>query len=146
MYPTTKTLLKTSRRAQACIGKIVQKHGVSIAEHPFVMTIKFNDGLTQDELSDMIGVDRALTTRVVQSLEKKGLVRKEPDVKDKRFNHIYATDLLHQLADKIVPELLSFNDAAMDGISDEEIKQMIDTMQRLGKNISNYIKVLDLKK
>jgi len=145
MYPTTKTLLKTSRRAQACIGRIVQKHGITVAEHPFVMTISFNDGLTQDELSDMVGVDRALTTRVVQSLEKKGLVRKEPDAKDKRYNHVYATDSLHQLTDKIVPELLAFNEAAMDGISEEEISQMIDTMQRLENNISNYIKDLDSK-
>jgi len=110
------------------------------------MTIKFNDGLTQDELSDMVGVDRALTTRTVQSLEKKGLVRKEPDAKDKRYNHVYGTDSLHQLTDKIVPELLAFNEAAMDGISEEEISQMIDTMQRLENNISNYIKVLDSKK
>ena len=146
MYPTIKTLLKTSKRAQACIGRIVQKYSVSIAEHPFVMTIKFNDGLTQDQLSDMVGVDRALTTRAVQSLEKKGLVRKVPDAKDKRYNHVYATDLLHQLTDKIVPELLAFNDAAMEGISEKEIRQMIDTMQRLENNISNYIKVLDLKK
>mgnify|MGYP003302382747 CR=1 FL=1 len=146
MYPTTKTLLKTSRRAQACIGRIVQKQGISIAEHPFVMTIKFNDGLTQDELSYMVGVDRALTTRTVQSLEKKGLVRKEPDSKDKRYNHVYATDSLHQLTDKIVPELLAFNEAAMDGISEEEISKMIDTMQRFENNISNYIKDLDSKK
>ena len=146
MYPTTKTLLKTSRSAQACIGKIVQKYGITVAEHPFVMTIKFNDGLTQDQLSDMVGVDRALTTRAVQSLEKKGLVRKVPDAKDKRYNHVYATDLLHQLTDKIVPELLAFNDAAMEGLSEKEIRQMIDTMQRLENNISNYIKVLDLKK
>ena len=89
---------------------------------------------------------RALTTRTVQSLEKKGLVRKEPDSKDKRYNHVYATDSLHQLTDKIVPELLAFNEAAMDGISEEEISQMIDTMQRLENNISNYIKDLDSKK
>ena len=34
----------------------------------------------------------------------------------------------------------------MEGISEKEIRQMIDTMQRLENNISNYIKVLDLKK
>ena len=146
MKTVSKTLLKVSRRAQSCVGRIVQKHNLTIAEQPFLLTIRFQDGLTQEELSELVGVDRALTTRVIQSLEKKGLIRKERDARDRRYHHIFANDALYQLADTIIPELFAFNDAATAGISQEELAQMVHTLQRLESNISNYIKVLDAEK
>ena len=42
------------------------------------------DGRTQDEMAEAYTVDRAATTRSLQGLEKKGLVRREVDTFDRR--------------------------------------------------------------
>ncbi len=43
------------------------------------------DGRTQDEMAEAYTVDRAATTRSLQGLEKKGLVRREVDTFDRRI-------------------------------------------------------------
>lgn len=50
------------------------------------------DGRTQDEMAEAYTVDRAATTRSLQGLEKKGLVRREVDTFDRRIRRVYLTE------------------------------------------------------
>lgn len=75
MKEFTRDLLRVSRRAQICVGKVVKKYGISAAEEPFFMAVSFNDGSTQEKLTSIVGVDKAMTTRVISSLEKRDWLR-----------------------------------------------------------------------
>lgn len=138
MESITRDLLRVSRKAQTCVGAIVKKYNLTIAEQPFFMAIKANDGLTQEDITTLVGVDKALTTRVIRSLEEKGLVRREQDEADKRQNHIFRTDAFVEIADKVFPELLSFNEVLAKGISKEAFKQFMDVLTRMEENLSNF--------
>ena len=45
----------------------------SVGEEPYFMVLAQNDGLTQDELTKIVKVDKAATARRIRSLEKKKL-------------------------------------------------------------------------
>ena len=49
------------------------------------------EGCIQGVLEDWLCIDRAVVTRVVHSLEKKGLVFRERDGTDSRKKHVYLT-------------------------------------------------------
>ena len=57
--------------------------------------------MTQDELAKASCVDKAAVTRVIQTLEKKGVVERRADETDKRANRIYITDKAYHYADVI---------------------------------------------
>ena len=45
------------------------------------MALTKQDGLTQDELTKLVKVDKAATARMVKSLEQKGYITRETDLK-----------------------------------------------------------------
>ena len=73
--------------------------GITPAELSYLDYLLCQDGLTQDELAKASCVDKAAVTRVIQSLEKKGVVERKADETDKRANRIYLTDKAYHYAD-----------------------------------------------
>ena len=75
--------------------------GVTPAELSYLNYLLEQNGMTQDELAKASCVDKAAVTRVIQTLEKKGVVERRADETDKRANRIYITDKAYHYADVI---------------------------------------------
>ena len=89
------------------------------------------DGRTQDEMAEAYTVDRAATTRSLQGLEKKGLVRREVDtfdrtdsagVSDGESDAVPHGDTADDLAD-----------ALFEGMSEEEVKAFMEQVEAMGQ-------------
>ena len=50
---------------------------ITASELMYLSQLYNRDGLTQEEMAAVITVDKAATTRTIQGMEKKGLVRRE---------------------------------------------------------------------
>lgn len=50
------------------------------------------DGLTQNQISKLVGKDHTCVSRLIENLIKKNIVKKIPDADDKRINLIYLTE------------------------------------------------------
>jgi len=57
---------------------------VNIFRHP---------GLNQNELAELISIEKATVSRILMSLEPQKLIERRPDETDRRFNKLYVTDL-----------------------------------------------------
>lgn len=75
--------------------------GITPAELSYLNYLLEQNGMTQDELAKASCVDKAAVTRVIQTLEKKGVVERRADETDKRANRIYLTDKAYHYADVI---------------------------------------------
>lgn len=64
---------------------------VTSLELMLLLQVYREEGCIQIVLEDRLCVDRAVVTRTVQSLEKKGLVFRERDGTDSRKKHVYLT-------------------------------------------------------
>lgn len=73
--------------------------GITPAELSYLNYLLEQNGMTQDELAKASCVDKAAVTRVIQTLEKKGVVERRADETDKRANRIYITDKAYHYAD-----------------------------------------------
>lgn len=119
-YSITREIMYTARQSQLCIGVQMEKYGITAAEEPFFMAIQKHIGATQEELTSLVGVDKALTTRVISSLEKKGYLIRRQDEKDRRQNRVYATQKALNIGGMVKAELLQLNDEILRGISKED--------------------------
>ncbi len=139
MENLSKDLLRVSRKAHLCAGKIVEKYHLSLAEEPFFMAITFHDGATQEELTEVVGVDKAMTTRVIHSLVKKGLVKKIPDTEDRRCNRIYQTEKMKAITASVTKELHLLDQQFTAGIENDILDTFVQTLSVLEENITGIL-------
>jgi DNA-binding MarR family transcriptional regulator len=57
----------------------------------YLFSLYIRDGRKQQELADVIGVDKAAATRALSRLEKNGYVRRQNDDRDGRAMRVYLT-------------------------------------------------------
>ena len=61
-----------SRSIYNDLRDVVEPFGITVGEEPYFVELAHEDGLTQDELSNRVNVDKSATARAVKSLEAKG--------------------------------------------------------------------------
>ena len=100
------------------------------------MAITYHDGATQEELTELVGVNKAMTTRVIRSLMQKELVKKIPDTEDRRCNRIYQTEKMKAITDPVTKELHLLDQQFTAGIEDDVLYVFIQTLFKIEKNIT----------
>lgn len=132
----TKQLIYMGRKAQLCIGCRLAPYGITAAEEPFFMMITHHGGATQEELTAMIGVDKAATARAVRSLENKGYLTRQQDTKDRRQNHVFATDAAMEIAEQVHAELLRLDNEITKGLLRQDLQLLSDSLDLMEKNLT----------
>ena len=138
----------TGCRLKQFIAAKLRKAQVPLTPEQFMLIdLLWNHGsMSQQQLADLMKKDKNSVTQLIDAIERKGFVVRQQNAQDRRSNTIVLTEKAMGLRDEAKQKGISILDEMLDGISEEEISQMIDTMQRLENNISNYIKDLDSKK
>lgn len=134
-FTITRLITLLARKSQHCITEVLRDYGISAAEQPFFMAVEHSDGMTQEELTALVSVDKAATARAVRSLEEKGYLIRRQDAKDRRKNLIYPTEKTHALFPKVHKVLLTLNDRIIEGLSEEEQDLICRSMLLMMRNL-----------
>ena len=102
--------------------------------------IKYEQGVNQSRLSEMLEVGHITVTRQLDILESIGWVERRPDPNDRRAHRIYLTPA----ADKILAEIGTTADAIHEetyhGVSAREQAQLKKTLTKIYDNLSASLK------
>jgi DNA-binding MarR family transcriptional regulator len=90
---------------------------------------------TSTQLRIVLGVSKALISRSVDSLMKKGLIQISEDDMDKRISHIKLTDESKIVLDRIQIEVRKLNEKLFSSISEEEFEHMVYLLEKMNKVI-----------
>ncbi len=85
-------------------------YGIETPEWHALLRLAEDDGPSQTELGKRLLRDKVAITRLVATLEKKGLIRRKTDRKDTRKQRIFLT----RAARRLIPELLVECDRIID--------------------------------
>lgn len=132
----TKRIIFMARKMQLCIGERLSKFEITATEEPFFMAIQRNEGATQEELTAFVGVDKAVTARAIRSLENKGYLVRERDDRDRRQNRVYPTAAVAGIGDSLHGELLRLNDELVEGLSEEQLRDLSEALSVIEDNLS----------
>ena len=86
---------------------------------------------TPAELADLANVTRATMTGLVDTLERDGLVKREPDLTDRRMMSVHLTDKGHDLLNAILPPHFRLMAALMDGLDEGERKTLVHLLTKI---------------
>ncbi len=82
------------------------------------------DGVTPKELADLTFKDKSNTNRILDNLQKKGLIIRSPHPTDGRAFLVFLTDAGKGLRENLIPKAISLLEKATRQIDEEKIKKM----------------------
>ena len=108
------------RKAQIFYTHSLKEADIGASEYPILLLLYRKDGVTQDEISQNLLLDKSAVTRAVQSLVNKGLAERKKDTEDHRCNRIFLTDKADAYRNLIESVRVSWNETLLEHMSQEE--------------------------
>lgn len=108
---------------------------LSKGQYVYIVRICENPGIIQEQLIDLIKVDRSTATRVLQKLENNGLIEKRSNLENKKNKNLFATEQGKAIYKLIIREHEFSNEVALSGFKEKEIEAVFRYVQRIRKNI-----------
>jgi DNA-binding MarR family transcriptional regulator len=140
------TLNSTILRDIGAIARTVQSRsdvayraiGLQKGQFVFLTRICEHPGLNQNQLSDLVRVDKTTTTKAVQKLETLGYIDKETDAADARSRRLSPTDKALDIYEFLIADENAVLDRCLAGLEDEEVRIAADLLSRLRKNLDAF--------
>jgi Transcriptional regulators len=122
------------RYRKAFMAKKLENYGAAGGLFMILLTISFNDGINQEQISDYLKIDKATTAKAVKRLECEQYVRREIDADDKRINRVYITETAVEAVAEIKKALAEWDGIIREGIPDEDYQKTQETLHKMLRN------------
>ena len=126
----------THRLVQRALQARIERHGVSLGMWYFLRVLWNEDGITQSELSSLIGTMEPTTLSAVASMEQAGLVRREPHATDRRKVNVFLTEKGRALQAELLPEGIAVVQTAVGSFSKREVDLMLALLKVMQANLA----------
>ena len=93
------------------------------------------EGVAPKELADIIFKDKPNTNRILEKLEMKGLIIRNPHPVDKRSFQIFLTERGWELKDKLIPIVTQLLEEATIGIEKDKILDVKNLLNQMYNNL-----------
>jgi DNA-binding MarR family transcriptional regulator len=114
----------------------IASHGVSMGQWFFLRALWDEDGLTQRELSQRVGMMEPTTVTALNGMERRGLVERVRNVHDRRKVNIFLTPKGRALQDVLMPCSIEVSKEATLGVSKTELSTTMDVLRRMVGNLT----------
>lgn len=119
-------------------------HDVSAGQWRFLRQLWRQDGITQRELSERVGMREPTTVVALNGLEKAGLIVRRKTGDDRRKTFIFLTPYARKLELILAPMNAEIHEVATRGMSDEEVEMLQQLMRRVIVNLADETAKLSL--
>ena len=130
-------LARAFRAIEAVAARDAARHGLTLAEFGMLEALYHLGPMPLGEVQRRILVSSGGVTYLADSLESRGLVRREPADRDRRIRIATLTDEGREMIEKIFPEHAARLEEAMAGLSPEEQDRAATLIRRLGKRAAS---------
>lgn len=108
------------------------------------MNLYQDEAPTANELAKTMGCSRQNVKEILNSLEKKQLIRLESDSKDKRKRRVYLTEQACLMSDKYREKETNFMKYLYEGISEKDVVAVYKTISKIEDNLKKMEGSLNL--
>ena len=128
---------RLSRELKKAFDKKLEEYQLTSAMWCALMAVFENESLTQKELSDILCIETPTVTKIIDNLEKKGLILRAPYEGDRRAYRIQSTDKAKNIKDDIFNVGSDFMQWVKRDLSSDEkdsVKQLLDKLYQSLQN------------
>lgn len=128
------------RQSHVYINYALKDLNISSSEYIFMVELYNNEGISQEELSSLLLIDKAATARALKSLEEKGLIIRQKNVTDKRANKVFTTDKGKSYKETIYSALKGWTSLITDSMDEKTIDIVLDSLKSMSEKAgsTNY--------
>jgi MarR family transcriptional regulator for hemolysin len=126
------------RSARQIINENLQPLNLSSAEGNILLHL-FTQGqdMGQEQLVEQLDVSKPAVSRLLDSLETKGYVIRQPDPDDKRAHRVRLTDKALEIGPAVEQSYNHVYTLAMQGISQDEFEYFVKLFSRMSENFTS---------
>ncbi len=129
------SLMRSINRTYRCsiryYSEQMKTDGISGHQHIYIFQICRHPGISQEQLSQRIAVNKSTVTRQLSSLEQNGFITRRSSREDKRILQVFPTEKAEALYPKVLELMRGWNQLLVDDFSEEEKEQLLSMMQRV---------------
>lgn len=111
------------------------KVGITFGQWKVIVTLMNQNGLTQKEIADRLGLEGPTIIPVIDKMEKDELVIRKVDAGDRRNNRIYHTEKAVALWDKMLECAARIRQLSVKDIPEQNINIMRSVLDKIWQNL-----------
>lgn len=105
------------------------KYGGTMSVGYVLLNINTEKGAQATKIAPQMGLEARSLTRILKSMEEKGLIYRVPDPNDRRGVLVFLTDKGVKMKNRARETVLRFNEVMRENISSEKLKVFFDVLQ-----------------
>lgn len=130
-------IAKTRNVLKNEMEKELKPYGISYAQRVILIRLSEKDGLTQKELAQDTYFEQSNLTLMLDKLERKGLIRREPKENDRRAYMVRITPEGLQLKEPLVELGEKIIEKAFRGVDRKQKEELEHLLQTLYENLQS---------
>ncbi len=129
------SLMRSINRTHRCYNRYhsekLQADGISGNQQIYIFQICRHPGISQEQLSQRIAVNKSNVTRQLSALEQNGFISRRSAPEDKRILQVYPTEKAQALYPKVLELMRTWNRLLLEDFSEEEQEQLLTMMMKV---------------
>jgi DNA-binding MarR family transcriptional regulator len=125
-----------NRAIQRALHARIQRHGVAPGAWYFLRVLWEEEGLTQRELANRVGMMEPTAVIALRGLERAGWIKRQRNAQDRRKIHIRLTPEGRALRETLLPLAHAVNADVCRGLSPEEHATLLALLRRARCNLA----------
>lgn len=117
-------LVRTFYRVHRRLVSALAAHDITMPQFDLLATLRFSEGVTQQELAERLLVTKGNVCGVLDRLEKLSWVERRPDANDRRANRLHLTAEGRRTVDALLPEHDRLVLETMQSLSSADVKTL----------------------
>ncbi|MEM7573213.1 MAG: MarR family transcriptional regulator [Bacteroidota bacterium] len=127
------------RQAVRYTNRVFQEAGADLTKDQWLVLKKVNDerehGVSPYNLAQLLGKEPASMTRILDILERKGLLERRPNPADRRSSLVFPSPTGEQLYQQLLPMVEKIREQAVTGFSATEVNRLRNYLGRMTENL-----------
>lgn len=129
----------THRALQRYLQLKIEPYGMTLGHWYFLRALWHEDGLTQRELGDRIGVREPTAMIAIKSMEARGLVRRTRSKSDRRKICVCLTPKATGLKQRLIPLAREVVATAASNLASKEVRHLLKSLETIQRSLNPAI-------
>ncbi len=123
------------RNTQKYFDRLLAKYDIGAGQLIYMIAINENEGVTMQEVSRLLEMDKGTTTKSIQRLIEQGYVETVVDENDRRIKHLYMTEKAGQVINAFYAYRNDFRNELAQDVDFDAFSEMMEQVTDRSRNI-----------
>ena len=139
MLQLTNDIYAIVRCAVQFRGEFVAPMGLKSCHIGYLSRICCHPGISQDQLAQMMFINKSNVARQVAVLEEDGFITRTPSAADKRVMELYPTEKTLELMPQLEEIVCQWDKIVTAGISEEDVQTVVRILEAMKANAAAWV-------